>query len=231
MVVECILNDPRVDHQVENRGWFYASLLVRLGVDLTLLRAVYEQPVDPSGDDAAWLTVDVLAQAAEQGVLGAVSELRRYLRSGRDFELGFRELVRFTDHPEAAGLLEEALKMADDEALERALTGFNDFTARPWPQWRAASAALTELCEASWTRGRRRTRSRRSRPISSSTDAREEPPHPDRSRGYPRHAIAGLARLTDPSQDDLLLDLAPTCSSMRRSLPERSGPCADSCCS
>ncbi|MFX0577987.1 hypothetical protein [Nocardia nepalensis] len=38
-VLDCIVGDPRRDHQVEQRDWLYATLVAELGIDLSRLRA------------------------------------------------------------------------------------------------------------------------------------------------------------------------------------------------
>ncbi|MGW4247708.1 hypothetical protein [Nocardia sp. NPDC004722] len=146
-VVECIVDDPRWDHQVENRGWLYARLVADLGVDLRRLRDAYSKPVDTTGDSDAWLVVEVLENLARAGVNGSVSELRRYLRTGRDAELAINALADFHDHPEAQGLLEEVLAVADDTQLNWALAWTGDLP-EPWARWRAQSPRIERLLAA-----------------------------------------------------------------------------------
>src|SRR5271170_5628148 len=60
LVVGCIIDDPRLDPQIEDRGWFYAALVAELGIDLNLLRAAYAKDEtrnpNPFGwDTSAWL--------------------------------------------------------------------------------------------------------------------------------------------------------------------------------
>lgn len=154
-VVDCVVDDPRWDHQVENRAWQYAALVAELGIDLTRLRAAYTTPPDPRGDSDAWMVVGVLESLALRGVTGAVGELRRYLRTGRDFGLAFDAVLPFADHPEAEGLLTEILEVADDEQLGWAVAAVwrcSDFTVAPWPRWRAASPRLDRAVTAELSR-------------------------------------------------------------------------------
>lgn len=134
-MVDCIVDDPRWDHQIENRGWLYARLVAELGVDLQRLRQAYARPLDATGDSDAWLAVEVLEHLARAGVAGSVSELRHYLRTGRDVELAINALAAFHDHPEAHGLLDEVLAVADDEQLDSALAWTGDLP-EPWSRWR-----------------------------------------------------------------------------------------------
>ena len=150
-VVECIIHDPRLDRQVESRGWFYAALVAELNVDLSLLRAAYTENAarlwnDVDWDAAAWLATEVFELAAKRGISGGVTELRRYLRSGRDVVLALDHLLPLATHPEAFGLLEDILETANAEQLRGALSWFEgDFTAAPWPSWRRASTEVDEV--------------------------------------------------------------------------------------
>lgn len=119
-VIDCIIRDPRWDHQVEHRDWLYATLVADLGIELRHLRPAYAGPVDPAGDADAWLFVGVLERLARRGIEGSVTELRTYLRTGRDIPLAVDALVPFLEHPEAEGLYDEIREAADDHQLRRA---------------------------------------------------------------------------------------------------------------
>ena len=134
LVVECIVDDPRLDPQVEDRGWFYAALVDELGIDLPLLRRAYADDEvrnpNPFGwDTSAWLATDVFELVARRGIPGGVTELRRYLRTGRDLGLALDHLLPLATHREAAGLLEDILEVADAERLRAELSWCaGDFT-------------------------------------------------------------------------------------------------------
>lgn len=150
-VVDCVVHDPRWDHQVEERSWLYARLTTELGVDLSRFRAAYAEPADPYGDSDAWLATGVLSLLAHRGFAGAVTELRHYLRSGRDLDQALSAVVPFAHHPEAEGLLSEILEVADDAQLLSTLESqwrFNDLTASPWRAWRRASIRMERVIGA-----------------------------------------------------------------------------------
>ncbi|WP_306355738.1 MULTISPECIES: hypothetical protein [unclassified Nocardia] len=147
-VIACIVRDPRWDHQVEERAWLYAALIADLGIDLTRCRPAYTSPSDPHGDSDAWLATDVLALLARRGVDGAVTELRHYLRTGRDLDQALARLLPFAEHSEADGLLDDVLAVADDERLAAALGPFgpfDDLSAPPWPNWCRANTRVGEV--------------------------------------------------------------------------------------
>jgi hypothetical protein len=162
-VVDCIVHDPRWDHQVEQRDWLYATLVAELGVDLSQLRAAYAGPLDPYGDSDAWLATSVLTLLARRGVADAVAELRRYLRSGRDLEQALDHLIPLLDRPETEGLLDDVLEAADDEQLRSLLewrSGYpGGLSAPPWPDWRRASTRIEQAATVA-----ERSRAARSNP-------------------------------------------------------------------
>lgn len=69
-VVDCIVRDPRWDHQVEQRDWLYAALVAELGIEPARLRAAYAGPVDARANadldgDAGAAAISLLADFAE----------------------------------------------------------------------------------------------------------------------------------------------------------------------
>ncbi|MVU78012.1 hypothetical protein GPX89_12230 [Nocardia sp. ET3-3] len=146
-VLDCIVHDPRWDHQVEDRSWLYATLAAELSVDPKRFRAAYARPADPHGDSDAWLAVGTLEHLAQADIDGSVGELRHYLRTGRDLSLALGALLPFAEHVEARGLLHEVLEVADDEQL-LSEARWVDLSASPWPQWRAGSARLDRILDA-----------------------------------------------------------------------------------
>lgn len=145
LVVDCIVRDPRWDHQVEQRDWLYAALVAELGIDLSRLRAAYAEPVDSGGDCEAWLATGVFERLARRGIAGSVTELRHYLRSGRDLDQALECLIPFASHPEAAGLLDDVLDIADDTQLTCALGWGHDLSVPPWPEWRVVSPRIERV--------------------------------------------------------------------------------------
>lgn len=142
VVIHCIAVDPRWDHQVESRNWFYASLVAELGIDLARLRVSSVHPPARSGDAAARITTRVLELSAKRGIPGAVEQLRLYLRSNRDPEQALHSLLPFAGQVEEAPLLQEILEHADERQIADALWVVHDLDAAPWPDWRRASSII-----------------------------------------------------------------------------------------
>ncbi len=85
-VVRSVVDDPRWDHQVEDRAWYNAALIEELSIEPAEMRAGLEPDLDPvTGQDVgAWMR---LTMSARRGEPGAVDEHRRYLHCGRDLHL------------------------------------------------------------------------------------------------------------------------------------------------
>ncbi len=145
-VLSCIHHDPRWDHQVEDRGWYYAALVVALDIDVTSILPPLDTEIDPTGDDQFWIPTDVLARCGERGLPGAVSELRRYLRSGRDIDLAVSSLVPLASHSEAAGFVDDLFGVASLDEVEAALAWAPArFDESPWPELRRAHSGLDSV--------------------------------------------------------------------------------------
>ncbi|MGH7869032.1 MAG: HEAT repeat domain-containing protein, partial [Candidatus Dormibacteraceae bacterium] len=203
-------NDPRWDHQTESRDWFYASLVAELSIDLARLRVAFDNVPNPYGDDAAWLTLGVFELSARRGLPGAVGELRRYLRLGRDVQQAVDRLLPFVGHPEAAGLLEDLLEVTGPDELSRIIEWVGDFTIAPWPQWRRTSSEIDAAIEATLAQ---RT-ALISRPNTGAAQcSREERARKllvqvglDASPGTPASRLTELAE----GRDEILLEIAPS---------------------
>jgi hypothetical protein len=79
----CITHDPRWDHQLDNRRWYYASLALRSDLPLRPLRVHLEENDD--SDSSSWsvpLTLSVLGDLARAAVDEAVGILADYAGYG-----------------------------------------------------------------------------------------------------------------------------------------------------
>jgi hypothetical protein len=114
-VARSVVDDPRWDHQVEDRAWYNAALIEELGIEPAELRAGLEHDLDPNtGQDVgAWMTVDTLTVCARRGVPGAVDELRRYLHIARDLQQILEQLVELHALEDTEWLRDEILDVAD----------------------------------------------------------------------------------------------------------------------
>ncbi len=78
-------------------------------------------------------------------VSGSVTELRTYLRTRRDVSLAVDALLPFLEHPEAEGLHDEIVDVADEQQTVRRLSlGFP--RAHRWSAVRRWPSALRERC-------------------------------------------------------------------------------------
>ncbi|WP_043649476.1 hypothetical protein [Nocardia thailandica] len=151
LVLACLTDDPRWDQQIEERGWYYATLAMDCGVPAERIGASLRGlPRPPAGyaDHGGALVVDVLQHLAARGVPGAIPSLLDYLRSGRRLDLALDALLPFAAHPEASGLLDDLLAVADDETLRDALAFRRDLARAPWSDWRDASPRIDRAIAA-----------------------------------------------------------------------------------
>ncbi|HEX2294158.1 MAG TPA: HEAT repeat domain-containing protein [Actinomycetota bacterium] len=89
-VVACVVDDPRLDRQVEDRGLYYARLVAELGIPLAALE---EHLFDDAAASRHLLALDTLECLAAYGNDAARSLLRRYLDEGSAWESALHRLV------------------------------------------------------------------------------------------------------------------------------------------
>ncbi len=83
LLVECIINDPRVDKQVEYRADYYSSLIIETEMDITPLGDYLKQ--NDGDDDQFWnikLTIETLDSLASRHYTKALSILQDYVSYG-----------------------------------------------------------------------------------------------------------------------------------------------------
>jgi hypothetical protein len=167
-VVNCVIDDPRLDPQIEDRGWYYAGVITELDCDLGALQAAFERPLLGGDDEGAWLAMEVLELSAMRGRLDAVDELFRYLRSGRDIGLALDHLFSLAERLESQSIVDQVL---DERPLSElvGLVPYHVLVAaadKPWAGWRAASPKLEEFVRLVLARRDQEPDPGSSRPIS-----------------------------------------------------------------
>lgn len=82
LLTECILNDPRWDHQIDERQWYYGELARRTALPVSILaNALLQQGAqDPDGEQ--WVTLGVLQHLARYEDAEAIAALRDYIGYG-----------------------------------------------------------------------------------------------------------------------------------------------------
>ena len=93
LLEQCILNDPRLDHQVESLGDYYAQLVLGTGMDLAPLEHRLRNDDDRDYTESkALLPIETLGALAKRGYRKATRILRDYVRHGFNWEGGLQEL-------------------------------------------------------------------------------------------------------------------------------------------
>lgn len=118
-MVACVVQDPRIDGQLDERDWYLASLLLALKPSLAPIATFLQEEAPPA---KRWevtgreLAVDVLGRMARAGDDEAAVLLARHAASGSDWASAIRNLAEARVRPERylAGFLE---RFADDATL------------------------------------------------------------------------------------------------------------------
>jgi hypothetical protein len=127
LLLECITNDPRLDSQVEHRAENYASIAVKLGLDLAPL-AQHLREHDDAGQ-SGWntpLTVGTLKELAKRRFGNAADILCDYVAWGQWWDWPLHDLMALPDsdlHIKIAGAIER--HFPSDKELENALAWFD----------------------------------------------------------------------------------------------------------
>lgn len=106
LLIECITHDPRWDSQLEDRGGYYAALILASGMPLDpIARRLREQ--DGSQQWGGTLCIEVLAHLARRRHASAALLLRQVAESADTLELwqtAFDALMETQDPSAMAGL-------------------------------------------------------------------------------------------------------------------------------
>jgi len=137
-LVECISQDPRWDHQVEDRSEYYGRIALEIGLPVQPLEDHLFASSDRTDTDE-WrtgLTLWTLSVMGRFGYPDAVPLLRRYVEFGWNWLWAIAALAEIDDDSAFNGLDDIILaRFPDDEELSTAL-GFVVATEKPWSQWR-----------------------------------------------------------------------------------------------
>lgn len=124
LLIDCITNDPRLDSQVESRADYYASLALKLNIDISGI-AAYVQEYDDKAE-SNWntpLAVETLGEMAKRGRADAAEFLCDYIRTGRWWDYDpINALAQIPDeqiHRAVAKAIED--RFPSDDELQEAL--------------------------------------------------------------------------------------------------------------
>ncbi|MCB9507773.1 MAG: hypothetical protein H6700_02575 [Myxococcales bacterium] len=142
-VLDCVLNDPRWDRQVEARDDYYARLLMATGANIDVLgqRVATEDPDADKSD--FWLPVGVLAEMCRRGDEAAGAALAEAIAAGPRW----RACLDALDAAGGVELIGQVVPTAAVEALV-ARVGVDDIAdavlvvAAPWDEWAERVSAL-----------------------------------------------------------------------------------------
>jgi hypothetical protein len=146
LLVECITNDPRLDSQVESRDEYYASIVIRLGLDLAPLAQLLRKHDDKDQSTSnTSLAVTTLGKLAKRQFANAADILCDYIAWGQWWDWPLNDLMALSD----SGLntrLADAIErhFPSDDELEEALAWFN-LDDLPWAALVQQSTRMGEI--------------------------------------------------------------------------------------
>ncbi len=159
LLLDCIVNDPRQDHQIEARADYYAALVLQTQPPLDQVDAYLRA----SGHVESWYdgpshTLTVLGALVARGYRPAAPILRDYAWYGKVLDVALVELGRASEPvmslAELSNLIDE--RCPDDQSIEDQTWGDGDY--EPWISLRKTSprvdAALTRAQRQSETQVR-----------------------------------------------------------------------------
>ena len=142
-LLDCVLNDPRWDRQVEARDDYYARLLLATGADIDVLRQRIAQEDDEREEADFWLPIGVLAEMCHRGDPSA----RTAVDEGVEAGTLWRACLDALDAVGGSDLIEQVVSAASIQTLIDRV-GIDDIAdavsvvAAPWKKW----ADMYRLC-------------------------------------------------------------------------------------
>ncbi|MFB7919125.1 HEAT repeat domain-containing protein [Streptomyces sp. NPDC056061] len=136
----CVLSDPRLDWQVENRSLYYARLYLDLdGGTEEIARHLCDAEDHLDTDDSrTGLALSVLGHLASYGRDDAMALLRRYAATGSNWAWALDELALRDDDAGLRALAEPVLgrfPVTEEGEAELAAAVRDAFEPRPWRLW------------------------------------------------------------------------------------------------
>ena len=134
LLVDCICNDPRLEHQVERRAQYYALMAIETDLDLKPLFQ-YLKGCSDAGQEWEWdthLAMETLGELAKRGYKDAADIICEYVGWGPCWEVPLMDLVSVQDpdlHARIARRIEE--RFPSDSELEDTLPS-SYLKGEPW---------------------------------------------------------------------------------------------------
>ena len=134
LLFECIINDPRVDKQVEYRADYYSSLIIETEMDITPLGDYLKQ--NDGDDDQFWnikLTFETLESLACLHYMNALSILQDYVSYGFHWQYVIMSLW-YSDVEKALDNIDSIIcsRLSNDEMFQK---GFKNNIIEDWDKY------------------------------------------------------------------------------------------------
>jgi hypothetical protein len=207
LLMQCITNDPRLDHQLDNRGWYYAGIARQTAMDIS---PMFDFLVDCESDErkGSYLVVCTLSQMARRGHSGANILLRDYVSWGPFWSSVLRELDTAATTPEWTAVAKTIAERAAQDPDHLPLFG------EPYETWSSVEPAVASVTKTNWGNPAAQRRRREARLQKLATPALLKRP----GRGSVTSIIRELSTRKNPDEYGALVEAARSSNAMERAL-------------
>lgn len=151
-VLDCVLNDPRWDRQVEARDDYYARLLLGADSDIDVLGRYVVEVNDEADEADLWLPIGVLAELSRHGANSARLAMSEAVRTGERW----RACLGALEAAGGADLIDQVVNADIEQALVTRV-GVEQVAeavavvAAPWERWAEQIPALRFVVNSAGT--------------------------------------------------------------------------------
>ena len=156
LLYDCLIHDPRRDHQIEERADYYAHLVTATQMDLAPIEQHLRTLQEEREDWQALMAIETLGSLAYLGNAEAVAILRHYVAHGVKWDVALRQLTELADPAATADLADSlSARFATGKEMDQsAYFGIVNSDLYPlmqsWSLTHPEMARLLEEAEVIW---------------------------------------------------------------------------------
>ncbi len=149
LLIQCIRDDPRWDHQIDHRGDYYAQLISAINMELSPLeRHIHEHDDQGESTSRSSLAIEILGALAKRGSDQAMGILRGYIGSGYHVQRALEELADARDADAWRGLDEVLSARFQDPEVLSCQIHWTPLDKPPWKEWVRAPTPVGKMLRA-----------------------------------------------------------------------------------
>ncbi len=156
LLYNCMIHDPRRDHQIEERADYYAHLATVTHMDLAPIEQHLRTLQEEREDWQALMAIETLGSLAYLGNAEAVAILRQYVAHGVKWDAALRQLTELADPAATEGLADSLSarfatgKQMNDSAIYGIVNSDLYPLMQSWSLTHPEMARLLAEAEAIW---------------------------------------------------------------------------------